>query len=439
MVGAGAVVAHDVDQTGVLLGEVVRQADDPVDHSLDPLGGASGAYPVHRDGDDVDPELLGHLRADVGGAVPYDPGDAHGHDDDAPLALRRLQTDQVPELPRTAEHGCGVVQVGAGHEAPDALAVPVEVAMVRAGVPVAGHHVRAADRSVDDYVDPADASGVCHRAHAGAGLEGPAVVDGVSNPAVLQGLVAGEGDALGHHVHGVLVERMGVPQQLRVGRFADDVLRYPPQRFGCLGAGAALGQRDAFRLRFGEQAVAGDDRDYGEADAVGEVLHVFDLVLHPAAVQDDPSHAGASVVVVQQTLEDVVRSVEGHELAGCDDVDSVGVAFPQRDGESSADDVAEDIVDLVVGVRVVEPGGVQEVEHRQDPASGAPHAGFGAACFYAADAGRAFEHDVVELAVLLGSGAEVVEDRPLGPPLQEEPGRVMLRVAADLHDPVAHG
>ncbi len=212
-----------------------------------------------------------------------------------------------------------------------------------------------------------------------------------------------------------------------------------PQGLGGLGVRIPLGDGHPFRFGISERAVAGDDRNYREADAVGEVPHVLLFVVHPAAVQYDPAHAGAAVVVVQQALEDVVGRVQGHELPGRDDVDRIGVPLPEGDGEPPADHVAQDVVDPEIRLGVAEAGGVQEVEHGEDPASGAADPGFGTAGLDAADAGGSFEDHVVQLAVLLGRGAQVVEHGALGAPLQEEPGGVVLRVAADLDDMLPHG
>ena len=139
--------------------------------------------------------------------------------------------------------------------------------------------------------------------------------------------------------------------------------------------------------------------------------------------------------VFADTPADVVCGVEGHEVAGGDEIHLVGHLLPQRHAEPAADHVPQHVVEH--HIPVIQQAAAADLLHGHDNAPpGAAGARLRPARLDAADAPAVREGDLPG-----GAGLELVENGGDAPPHQA-PGGVRLGVAAHYRHPfpgLGHG
>ena len=232
----------------------------------------------------------------------------------------------------------------------------------------------------------------------------------------------------------VVVQRTGADRLSLPVADGHDAVRDRIQLSGDIGIGEHLADRLAGGFRIREHPVPGHGPDDLHSRGIGEPADYALLPVHPAAVEDQSYDTALAGVEVGDPLHDVVRGVERHELARCHQYYPVGVLRPQRDGEPPADHVSQDIVDADVGADAVHSQLLQGVEGCQYPAPSASYPGLRASGLHAQDPSAAFDDHIVQPPLGQGRGADVVQHGGLGPPAEEQPRRIVLRIAAHLHD-----
>ena len=154
------------------------------------------------------------------------------------------------------------------------------------------------------------------------------------------------------------------------------------------------------------------------------------------AVADEtrqPNAPGAGIF--DDALGDVIGRVHGHHFARADDVDLLGLVLADGHGETATDDIAQHVIEDEVEILVVGTLFLQEVDGRDDTATGATDAGLGAARFDALDIAVTDLEHVFQLQVLDGTGiGGHLHDGILRLGVQDQAGGVGLGVAADDHD-----
>ena len=107
---------------------------------------------------------------------------------------------------------------------------------------------------------------------------------------------------------------------------------------------------------------------------------------------------------------------------------------PHRYGESSADHIAENVVDSDIRSATVDAEGLECIEHCEDAASGATDPGLGTSGLDAHDPSGAGDCYIIQGALGRRCGADIVQNGGLLASSYELPGGVVLGVASDLHD-----
>ena len=132
---------------------------------------------------------------------------------------------------------------------------------------------------------------------------------------------------------------------------------------------------DRLSLQFGPLhiVIARHEVDHLSAQASGQLLDqvLFSVDIAAVADQATQSHT-ARFGKLHNSLADIIGRVHGHHFARADDVDLLRLAFANRHGKSTTDDVAqhviEDIVELLVVV--VGPKLLQQIDRGDDPPAG---------------------------------------------------------------------
>ena len=121
----------------------------------------------------------------------------------------------------------------------------------------------------------------------------------------------------------------------------------------------------------------GEGDDYRQLHRLGKVPHPSVLIGEAATVEDKAGHPEAPFFKVADAPQYIVGRVKGHEFSRRDDVDKVGVLFPQGNRKPSADDVSQHIVKgHVVAVRNRCPED-SEIQGAQMPRPAQPTPGSG--------------------------------------------------------------
>ena len=152
---------------------------------------------------------------------------------------------------------------------------------------------------------------------------------------------------------------------------------------GVIRIRCGLEHRQALNFRIGNgilpRQIGGDVR----VNVRSQGLHFGTLVRHISAVQNQA--AQRRVPPLPEVLHrhgDVGCRVDGHVLAGCDDVDSVGIALPNGHGEAAAHHIPQHIVEYHVRLDDVEGiSGFQRLEGGGDASPGTAQARCGTAGF----------------------------------------------------------
>ncbi len=189
-----------------------------------------------------------------------------------------------------------------------------------------------------------------------------------------------------------------------------------------------------------DDVVAGDKVDHLGVQAPRELHDELVLAVGLTAVTDQPTQTHATGVrVLEDASGDVVRRVHRHHLTGGHDVDLLGLALADRHREATAHDVTQDVVadevEVLVGAVLLEEGDRGDDTTTRAPDTRLRTTGLDAADVELAGQQHILELEVLDRAPLRGQG----QNRGLRLRVQDQTGRVRLRVAANDHDAVAAG
>ncbi len=196
--------------------------------------------------------------------------------------------------------------------------------------------------------------------------------------------------------------------------------------------GSEAGKGTTRRLGVLHQGAAPHSRNDRELHRIGECVHARPRRVVVPRVVEEPENPACRPRDVRDASEDVVGRVQRHELLGGDQHHDVGVVLAQRDGEASAHDVAQDVVEHHVVAALVEPELLELRERAQNPASCATDARLRSTDLDAVHAMTGGVDHVLQQASVEPSRLVRVEHRPDPPAAKQQTRRVVLRVATDL-------
>ena len=137
------------------------------------------------------------------------------------------------------------------------------------------------------------------------------------------------------------------------------------------------------------------------------------------------------------TFGNIIGSVKGHELPGRNDIDFLGIPFPDRHGKAATNHISQHVVKNDIAFRQrLHP--IQKLQsHNNSPACTA-HTGLRTPCLHTGNTVKPGVNNIFFSDIPGIPGPQDIQYRGLADMPKQKPRRIILRVTADLAYPLPH-